>query len=263
MAGDGEADWSEDHLLGGRVRLRQPRDGYRAAIDPVLLAAAVEAKPGAVVLDAGLGAGAVALCLLARRPDLRLIGIESDPATAAIARVNAAANDVADRLDVRCGTLEAVAMAMTDAGESVDGVVTNPPYLSAAAADASPTPGRQRSNVESVALSTWIAACARPLRMKGVLTLIHRADRLDDVILALHRAGCAEVAVLPLWPRADVEARRVLVRGRKGIAGPARLLPGLVLHQADGRFTAAAEAILRDGTALGWKGSTLPQDSPS
>jgi tRNA1(Val) A37 N6-methylase TrmN6 len=102
-----------------------------------------------------------------------------------------------------------------------------------------------------------------PLRAKGALTLVHRADRLDEVILALRRAGCAEIAVLPLWPRAGEDARRVLVRARRGIAGPARLLPGLVLHQADGRFTAAAEAILRDGAALGWKSSTLTPDSPS
>ncbi|MGF1626643.1 MAG: tRNA1(Val) (adenine(37)-N6)-methyltransferase [Alphaproteobacteria bacterium] len=262
MTASGE-EASEDLLLGGRVRLRQPRSGYRTAIDPVLLAAAVEAKHGALVLDAGLGAGAVSLCLLARRPDLRVIGIESDPDSCALARSNAAANGVADRLEVRCGALESLAKAMAAAGERVDAVVTNPPYLTAAQADASPEAGRQRANVESVSLAGWIAACARPLRAKGMIVLVHRADRLDDAILALRWAGCAEIAILPLWPRSGEDARRVLVRARKGIAGTARLLPGLVLHQVDGRFTPAAEAILRDGAALVWKGSTLPPDSSS
>jgi len=260
---DAEAGESEDLLLGGRVRLRQPLAGYRAAIDPVLLAAAVDARPGSLVLDAGLGAGAAALCLLARRPDLLLIGIELDDQLCALARANAAANGVADRLQVRRGSLDAVAKAMAAAGETVDAVVSNPPYLSAEQADPSPEPGRQRANVEGLALADWIAACVRPLRSKGALTLVHRADRLDETIVALRSARCGEIAVLPLWPREGAEARRVLIRARKGVAGPARLLPGLVLHQADGSFTTAADAILRDAAAIGWKGSTLPPDSPT
>jgi tRNA1(Val) A37 N6-methylase TrmN6 len=263
MQDEGESGESEDLLLGGRVRLRQPRDGYRAAIDPVLLAAAVDVRPGSTVLDAGLGAGAAALCLLARRPDLRVVGIELDEGLCALARSNAAANGVTDRLEVRCGPIETLARAAAGAGESVDAVITNPPYLSAGQADPSPVAGRRQANVEGIALADWVAACVRPLKAKGALTLVHRADRLDDAILALRRAGCGEIAVLPLWPRAATEARRVLLRARKGIAGPVRLLPGLLLHQADGRYTAAAEAILRDGSAIGWKSSTSAPDSPT
>lgn len=254
---------SEDRLLGGRVILRQPRGGYRAAIDPVLAAAAVDARAGATVLDAGLGAGAIALCLLARRPDLRVVGIEADADACTLARANAAANGVAERLAVRCGLLAAETAAMAAAGETVDAVVTNPPYLEARRADASPSPGRRRANVEAMPLAGWIAACARPLRPKGALVMVHRADRLDDAIAALRGAGLGEIAVLPLWPKADTEARRVLLRARKGVAGAARLLPGLVLHEADGRYTAAAEAVLRHAAAIGWKGSTSPPDFPT
>lgn len=275
--GSDEDMTTEDRLLGGRVRLRQSRDGYRAAIDPVLLAAAVDVREGASVLDAGSGAGAVSLCLLARRPDLRLTGIEVDGKACALAEANAAMNGVGDRLHIRCGSLGAICSAMAAAGEQVDAVVTNPPYLTEAQADYSPSPGRQRSNVESEGpaggLAGWIAACARPLRRKGALTLVHRADRLDDAILALRAADFGEIAILPLWPHAGQEARRVLVRARKGVAGPARLLPGLVLHQTGGGYTPAAESILRDAMAIGWappqaaaddrKVSTIRQDSPS
>lgn len=268
---------TEDRLLGGKVRLRQSRVGYRAAIDPVLLAAAVDVRRGASVLDAGAGAGAVSLCLLARRPDLRLTGIEVDVQACALAEANGTMNGVGDRLRIRCGPLGEICSAMAAEGEQVDAVVTNPPYLTEAQADRSPSPDRQRSNVESAGpegdLASWIAACARPLRRKGALTLVHRADRLDDAILALRAADFGEIAILPLWPHAGREARRVLVRARKGVAGPARLLPGLVLHLPDGGYTPAAESILREVMAIDWaapqpaaddrKVSTMPQDSPS
>ena len=249
---------SDDRLLGGRVVLRQPRDGYRAAIDPVLLAAAVEAKRGATLIDAGLGAGAAALCLLARRPDLRVIGIEEDADICALAKANAVANGVADRLVVRCGDLEIICGAMAQAGETVDGVLTNPPYLSGRQADAPTDAGRRRAHVEGLSLDGWVAACAGPLRRKGALTMIHRADRLDDVILALRGAGCGDIGMLPLWPKAGTPAGRIVVRARKSVAGAARLFPGLTLHDAHGAFTAQAEAVLRKGESLMWNSAPPP-----
>jgi len=258
----GDAGTSEDGLLDGRVRLRQSRDGYRAAIDPVLLAAAVDVKRGGLVLDAGLGAGAAALCLLARRPDVRVIGIESEAETCALAIANAAANAVAGRLEVREGRLSAVRRALAAEGVTVDAAMTNPPYLSPASADPSPEAGRRRANVESAGLADWIGDCGGMLRAKGALTLVHRADRLDDAILALRSAGMGEIAVLPLWPKPGQPARRVLLRARKGIAGAARLLPGLTLHRPEGEFTDEAEAVLRHAAAVDWKGSTSPANSP-
>ena len=257
-----DSSLSEDRLLGGRIVLRQPRDGYRAAIDPVLLAAAVDVRRGGLVLDAGLGTGAAALCLLARRPDLRVIGLEADPGICALAAANAAANGVSDRLAVRhCTVSDAQSVLATEA-ITVDGVMTNPPYLAADSADASPNAGRRRANLESTPLSAWIAACAAPLRTKSPLTLVHRADRVDDAIVALKRAGFGEVAILPLWPKPGAAARRVLLRARKGIAGAARLLPGLVLHGPAGGYTPEAEAILRDAAPVDWKVSTSPADTP-
>lgn len=256
-------DLTDDSLLGQRVVMRQPRNGYRAAIDPVLLAAAADPKRGATVVDAGIGAGAASLCLLHRRNDIRVIGIEIDQQTCQLAQANAEANGVAARLTLRCGSLRTVVDAMRREAVTVDGVITNPPFLTANQAEDSPLRGRQRSNVESVPLVDWIGACAGLLQRKGTITVIHRADRLDDTIVALHKASCGEVTILPLWPRAGEQARRVIVRARRGIASPARLLPGLVLHGADGQFTPEAERILRDGAGLSLKNSTSAEDSAS
>lgn len=240
---------TEDTLHGGRVRLSQPKDGYRVAIDPVLLAAAVPADADEVVLDAGAGTGAAALCLAARVQGCRVVGLELARELARIARDNIDTNDLAWRVEVLAGDLATPPPRL--APESFDQVMTNPPHLEAAAATAPPGRGRAGAHVEGrLDLDGWLKCCLRMVRPGGRLTLIHRAERLGEILAAL--AGrLGDVVVFPLWPLADGRpARRLLVQGRKGSRAPLRLVPGLVLHAADGGFTAEAEAVLRHGAPL-------------
>lgn len=237
-----EAEVTEDRLLDGRIRLRQPRGGYRAAIDPVLLAAAVPARPGDRVLDLGCGAGAVFLCLLARQASLSVAAVERDPAMAALARENAALNGVADRVAVVEADLAALPPAWEEGG--FDQVASNPPYLDAGRADPSPVAGRAAAGVEAgIDLAAWIGRARRCLRHKGRLTIVHRADRLAELLASLD--GFGEVVVFPLWPRAGGDAGRVIVTARKGLRTPLRLAAGLVLHGDDGGYTKATDAALR------------------
>lgn len=245
-AGD-PSETTRDDLLDGRVCLEQPRAGYRVAIDPLLLAAAVPAGPGDRVLDLGCGAGAVGLCLLARVPEALVVGVERDPAMAALARRNAEANGRADRMTVVEADVADLPSGAADGG--FDQVAINPPYLEAVRADPSPVAGRARAGVEDGGrLADWIATAGRCLVRKGRLTLVQRADRLDAVLAAL-ADGFGEVVVFPLWPAPGREARRVLVTARRGVRTPLRLAAGLVLHRPDGGYTAEADAALR-GAAL-------------
>lgn len=232
---------THDALLGGRILLEQPAGGLRAAIDAVLLAAAVPARAGDAVLELGCGAGPVFLCLAARVPGITVHGVERDAALAELARRNAARAGIAAHIearDLRAGGAPRVAHS-----------AANPPYWPGGTA--SPRPGRRDAAHESGAtLADWVRALAAPLAHKGTASLVLPAARFADAARALRDAGCGAVALLPLWPRAGVAAKRVIIRAVKGGRGPDRVLPGLVLHEADGAFTAAAQAVLRDGAAL-------------
>lgn len=242
-----DAAAAEDALLGGRVRLRQPENGYRAAIDPVLLAAAVEPAQCVRVLEVGCGTGAALLCLAVRRPDLRLIGLEKLPRAAALAQENVALNGVSERVAVLAGCLLAPPEEL--AAQTFDHVMMNPPYLAADRATPPPDPWKAAANVEGDArLVDWIAFARARLRPKGVLTLIHRADRLDEILAAL-AGDFGGVTVFALWPRAGQDAKRVIVQAAKGVKTPARLAAGLTLHDQAGGYTAAAAAVL-NGAAL-------------
>lgn len=245
------AETSEDRLLGGRVLLRQPRAGFRAAIDPVLLAAAVPARPGERVLDAGTGSGAAALCLLARLGGIRVTAIERDPVLAQLAAANAVRNGAADRFTVIAGDVTAPTTARAAAALGACAhAMANPPFHRGGTP--SPVAARRRAGHESpeAVLADWVAAMARRLTPRGTLTLILPPARLPDAIAACGAAGIGSLALVPLWPRAGEPAKRLIVHGIRGGRGPCRMTAGLVLHRDDGRYTEAVERILREGAAL-------------
>lgn len=249
MSGTGPApDYSEDRLLGGRVRLRQPVAGYRVAIDPVLLAAAVPAVGGDTVLDVGCGVGAAALCLAARVPGCRIAGIEAQRDLVRLASDNATLNEVAGRVTVMAGDLLRPPPRLEPGGFSH--VMANPPFLERDRATPPPDPGKAAAQVEGEAdLAAWLRFALTMVRSKGTVTFIHRADRIEHLLARLAgRAG--EILIFPLWSGPEKEAKRVILRARKDVATPTRLLPGLVLHDAGGRYTPAADAVLRQGEAL-------------
>lgn len=236
---------SEDALLGGRVRLRQPVHGYRVAIDPVLLAASLPEGFRGRIADLGCGVGAAALCAATRLPDAHVVGIERDPVLAELARQNVAWNELSARVAIITADMRACASA----GE-FDAVIANPPYLEAARANAQSDARKAAATIEDDAsLEAWVDAALARLRPKGILAIVHRADRLADLLSAL-RGRTGDAIVVPLWPKAGAAAKRVIVRARKAVRSPLTLSAGLVLHEADGRYSAAAETVLRDAAAL-------------
>ena len=245
-----EIEVTFDEVLGGCVRLCQPLHGYRAGLDAALLAAACDAEPGQRVIEAGCGVGGVLLPAAARRADARFVGVERDPMTYALTNTNILTNRLDDRIEVVAGDVAAGFRALGLA--PFDAAMANPPFFDDAAAIRGPAPARTGAYIADDGLAAWTGFLLKAVREGGTITLIHRADRLADIMAELSpKAG--SFAVRPIHPFADAPAKRVLVRAVKTGKAPLRILPPLVLHARDGaKHTAEAEAILRGEAALGW-----------
>jgi tRNA1(Val) A37 N6-methylase TrmN6 len=239
---------TENRLLGGRVLLRQPAEGYRVAIDPVLLAASVPAESGELVLDLGCGVGAAALCLLTRVQGVGVTGLELQRPLVRLAGQNAALNGLQGRCTVMEGSLLQPPPRLSPG--MFHHVMANPPHLPAAAGRPPTDAMEAVAAVESDArLADWVRVAATMVRAKGTVTFVHRADRLDALLAAM-REHLGGIVVFPLWPGVGKPAVRVLVRARRNIAAPMVLAPGLLLHGHDGAFTPEAEAVLREAAPL-------------
>jgi tRNA1(Val) A37 N6-methylase TrmN6 len=233
----------EDRFLDGRVLVRQPARGFRSGLDAVMLAAAVPAKVGDKVLEMGSGAGAASLCLAARVPGCTISGVEIDGELVSLARVSAGANGVSDRVIF----VEADVLALPRKLRiAFDHVLCNPPFHDGAG-ERSPDANRVRALQDFGDLPRWLETGLKRTASQGTFTAILRADRLDQALEVLPAHG---MRVFPLWPKRTAAAKRVLIQVRRGRRSPFALLPGLVLHEEDGRYTREADAVLRDGAAL-------------
>lgn len=242
-----------DLLLGGRLKLEQALRGHRAGTDAILLAAAVPEDFAGTLADAGAGVGTAGLVAGLLQPDLDLLLIEREPELAALAERNLAANGLKGRV-VQADLLDPKSRRAAGLADGVAGlVISNPPFLDPGESRASPDDLRARAHVfdEAGGIASWIRACVAIGAAQAEILLIHRADRLGELLAALQgRTG--GVSVIAIHPRAEEEAVRVLIRAKKGSRAALRLCPPLVLHQADGRFTPEAEAIHRGETRVRW-----------
>jgi tRNA1(Val) A37 N6-methylase TrmN6 len=241
-----------DAFLDGRIHVRQPAKGFRSGLDAVFLAAACPAEPGDAVLEAGCGAGAASLCLLARVPDIKVTGIEADPALAALARENAGANGFGESFDVVEADVAAPWASFKDriGREAYDCVMANPPFYVHGRARLSKggRNARSRSMAEG-GLDSWLRFLAGAAKPGGTATVIHTAEAAPQLIDAFEgRFG--GLRLTPLHPKASSPAIRLILQGIKGSRAPFSIGPGIVLHEEDGTPTPIAKAILRDGARL-------------
>jgi len=236
--------------MGRRVRVLQPTRGYRAGMDAALLAAACPAEPGQSVIEAGCGPGAVLLQIAARRPSVALCGVERDLQSVALAQANLAANGLEDRINV----LQAdIADGFRALGQPpFDWAISNPPFFDDADALRAPAPEKRGAWIADHGLAAWIDFLSKAVREGGSMVLIHRADRLAD-LLGLLAPRASSFQIRPIQPFADQPAKRVLVRAIKTGKAPLQLLPALILHdRSSAKHTPLADAILRGEAALTW-----------
>jgi len=243
---------SDDAVLGGRLLLRQPLKGHRVGHDAILLAAAIAARAGEQAIDLGAGIGGAGLALARRIEGLNVTLVEIDAALCALAAHNAEANHLESRVRaIRADAEDAQALAVAGlAAGSMDHVLMNPPFNDPRRQNVSPDPRRRLAHAGAPGLlARWAKTAAYLLKPQAMLTVIWRADALAEALLALGD-GFGSVEVLPIVPRPGAPAIRVLLRAVRGGHEARRDYPALVLNDADGRPSAAAEAVLRAGGAL-------------
>ncbi len=251
--GSDELETTTDAFLGGRIELLQYKTGHRGGSDAVFLAAAVSARSGELVLDAGTGAGTAGLCLLARVPDVQVTGVEIDNSQCALARKNAELNGFGDRFHVLEADVTGPGHLLGDRGldrETYDHVMANPPFFGEKSVRVTADASRANAHVMPEGeLDRWARFLTTMARPHALLTLIHRAEYVGLLLGALKdRFGA--LTIFPLFPKQGLPASRVIVQGRKNSRAGLRLLPGLVLHEEGGAYTASAEAVLRNGEPL-------------
>lgn len=242
---------TKDGFLNGQLVVSQPRSGYRAATDPVFLAAAVPAKSGEAVLELGCGAGTALLCLSRRVAGLELAGVEIQPDYADLARKNAAENDVL--IQVTTADLENLPRCLRD--RSFDHIIANPPFFGSGQGSRAADQGRETALREVTPLTAWIDTAMKRLKPKGYLCIIHLAERLPELLAKIDgRFGGIEVK--PLTSRNGQRAGRVIVRARKGARAAFQLFPPLIVHDGDVHsgdcesYTPEVKAILRDADPM-------------
>ncbi|WP_425073168.1 tRNA1(Val) (adenine(37)-N6)-methyltransferase [Sagittula sp. S175] len=246
-----EDELTRDAMLGGKVQLWQPREGYRAGTDPVLLAASVQARAGQSVLELGCGGGATLCCLGMRVPGLRLCGIEIQPGYADLARRNLSDNGLQG--EVWEGDLTDPPRALR--GESFDMVVANPPYFETGKGFAASDSGRSTGRSGEVPLSAWVAVATKRLKPRGYATFIQRIERLPELLAAMD-AHLGALELLPLLPRENRPPRLFLLRGRKDGRAPFRFHPPKVIHglairgNASDNYTDSFREVMVSGASL-------------
>jgi tRNA1(Val) A37 N6-methylase TrmN6 len=238
-----------DSFLGGRLKLIQPSEGYRAGIDPLFLAACIHPKPHEKILDVGAGVGTASLSLVVRCPHAKVTGLEIQTDLVELALTNIKTNQLIDRVEIIKGDLLSPPAVLKP--HSFDHVMTNPPYYEYSRTQSSPIPSKAQANTETVDLGKWLKCCLKMLKPRGTFTMIHRPERLSEILSQLdNKVG--SLVIYPLWAGPNKSARRIIIQGRKNMGGEPRLASGMMLHGGGSgeKYTSEAEEILRSAQSL-------------
>ncbi|MCR5224774.1 MAG: methyltransferase [Alphaproteobacteria bacterium] len=230
-------EFTQDYILNGKIKLLQPKNGYRVAIDPILLAACVHVKPNQKILDAGCGVGAISLILKNKEPSAQITAIDLDEEMCRLCKQNAELNSC-DINVINCNVEDVRAFTQR---EDFDQIVTNPPFFKKEASRISGK--KQLANFETIELGKWITFCIKKLKNGGIFSIVHNASRTGDILQSV-MPSLGDITIVPIYSKLDTDAKRVIVTGKKGRKSDMKIAHGIVVHEDDGSYTDAMKKIL-------------------
>ena len=228
-------EFTEDLILNGKIRLHQPRHGYRIAVDPILLASIVELKNNQTVLDVGCGVGTISLILKFMDSSQTITGIDIDPTMTQLCKKNSETNSLP--LNIINGPIDSPLLR----NKNFDAVVTNPPFYNPENFRSSEK--KLTANFETVSLESWISFCLKRLKPNGNFYIIHLPERLEDILKSLGNL-VGKIEIFPIYSHQSESAKRIIVKCKKASREPLKILPGLVLHKSDSEYTDNIKLIL-------------------
>lgn len=222
-------DEALDLFLDGRLKLIQPRDGYRFSIDAVLLSRFATIRSGDVVIDLGTGCGVIPLILLLTKPVGHVFGLDVQEALINQAARNARLNGFEKKMDVVRGDIRHPPFASGIANL----VVCNPPYRKIKSGRINPDPQKAIARHELLAsMDDILRVAAALLSKKGRFALVYPAGRLAEALVRLRRFNLEPKRVRIHYPNLDSNAKLALIEATLGGRPGLEILPPL-LGQGD------------------------------
>lgn len=228
-------EFTEDKILNGKIRILQPRDGYRVALDPIIFASYIKTKFGNKILDVGCGVGTVSLILKYKNPLVKVTAIDINEKMCSFCKENAKRNSI--DISVINESIEST----ESLGKDFDVVVTNPPFFEKKSSRLSEK--KLLANFETIPLYDWITFCLKRLKNGGKFAIIHLASRLDDILYAI-KDKIGAIEIFPIHSKTDSDANRIVITGIKGRNSQIKMHSGLIVHNENGKYTEKVAKIL-------------------
>ena len=215
-----------DDFLNGKLKIKQPTQGFRAGSDAVLLSAIANPCKGKV-LDVGCGVGTASLCFSHNNPgaDITAIDIQDDLLQLAI-------DNVADNICHNISIKKVDTCKDKPEYQTYNSVITNPPFLKDGHGIKSPNAIKQGANTGKIDLNKWVLFCFLSLKDKGDFTIIFTVDRLSELLYIMHEKF-GDIEIIPLLPKENKDAKRIIIKAKKNTKGITKLRSGIILHKED------------------------------
>ena len=242
-------DFTKDSFLGGRIKIWQPKKGYRAGIDPILLAASVNASEGQKVLDLGCGVGTASFALGYRVKNIELYGIEIQKAVADVANLNSEENGI--ELKLECSNITKLSSNITS--KSFDHVIANPPYFDRKTSVRSINLAKEKSFGDTCPISDWLKVAAKRAKPKGFVHFIVRSDRLPEMFRNMPNS-LGSLVITPILSRKNENAKLTILHARKNGRAGFIISSPIILHPlksaSQEKYVPEVDRVLRNGASL-------------